>query len=119
MYQQDWILRQIESIIHLIAKLLFKEDVITYEIMNETDPTDTDELYLELVHLLSHLNINEAENRLFERIETGDLTYLRIAVDFYSRVNMLSDAQLEEHDFSREEIKAGLEDLARMFNILA
>jgi len=114
MYQQDWMMRQIESMVQAIARLIFKKDTITYELMDETDYTKTDLYYKELLELLNSSKINEAENLLFERIESSDMNYLMIALDFYDRLNKLSDEQLEKSNFPRDEIKDGLEDVLIM-----
>lgn len=116
-YQKDWIMKQIQSMIQLIARFFFKKDIIKYEIIDETNITQTDLLHKELVGLLNSLRINEAENLLFERIRTNDLNYLAVALDFYRRLNELSDEQLEEANFSRDEIKGGLEEISKMFGL--
>lgn len=117
-YQKDWIMKQIQSMIQLIAKVFFKKDTIKYEIVDETNITQTDLLHKELVGLLNSLRINEAENLLFERIRTNDLNYLAVALDFYRRINELNDEELEEADFSRDEIKSGLEEISKMFGLM-
>ncbi|WIV11518.1 DUF6483 family protein [Proteiniborus sp. MB09-C3] len=117
-YQKDWIMRQIENIIQLIARFFFKKYTVHYEIIDETNHTQTDLLYKELLELLNSLEINEAENLLYERIKANDRNYLMVAVDFYKRLNELSDEQLESADFSREEIRSGLEEISRMFGLI-
>ncbi|NLI60004.1 MAG: hypothetical protein GX375_01070 [Clostridiales bacterium] len=66
---------------------------------------------------MAALKINEAENLLFERMDSSDIKVLSIELDFYSRLNELSDEKLEEGAFSREEIKEGLGDLLEVFGI--
>ncbi len=117
-YQKDWVMRQIQSMIQLIARFFFKKDIIKYEIIDETNITQTDLLHKELIGLLNSLRINEAENLLYERIRTNDLNHLAVALDFYRRLNELSDEQLEEASFSREEIKSGLEEISKMFGLI-
>lgn len=117
MYQQDWMMRQIGDMVKVIARIVFKKDTITYEITNSEISTDTDLLHKELIELLNLLKINEAEDLLFKNIKTDDLNYLKIAVDFYNRLNELSDEQLEKADFSRDEIKSGLEDISKKFGV--
>lgn len=119
MYQQDWIMRQIRSMGQAIARMIFGKDSVKYELTDETNSEKTNLLYKELLDLLEFLKINEAENLLFEKMETGDLKYLNIALDFYSRLNELSDEQLEKGDFTREEIKIGLNDALKLYDINA
>ncbi|WP_352419077.1 DUF6483 family protein [Proteiniborus sp.] len=116
-YQKDWVMKQIQSMIQLIARYFFKKDIIKYEIIDETNITQTDLLHKELVGLLNSLRINEAENLLFERIVADDLNHLAVALDFYRRISELSDEELEEANFSREEIKNGLEEISKMYGL--
>lgn len=116
-YQKDWFMKQIQSIIQLIAKIFFKRDTVKYEILDNANITQADLLHKELVGLLNELKINEAENLLFERIIPDDLNYLAVALDFYRRLNELSDEELEEADFSREEIKSGLEEISKRYGL--
>jgi hypothetical protein len=117
MYQQDWIMRQIQGMVQMIARIIFGKDTITYQLTYETNTQKTDLLYKELLGLLNSFKINEAENLLFDSIEINDLNYLKIAVDFYNRLNKLSDVQLENANFSRDEIKTGLNDIVKIFGI--
>lgn len=42
---------------------------------------------------------------------------MKIALDFYDRLNKLSDEELEIADFNREEIKTGIDDILKLYNI--
>jgi hypothetical protein len=117
MYQQDWMMRQIGDMVKVIARIVFKKDTMTYEITNNEISTETDLLYKELIELLNSLKINEAEDLLFKNIKTDNIDYLKIAVDFYNRLNELSDDELDKADFSRDEIKSGLEDISKIFGV--
>lgn len=117
MYYQDWLMSQIEGMIKMIMHMFFKKEITSYQIIDELNQTDADRLYLELDKLLKINKINEAENLLFDKINTDDIIYLKIALDFYSRLNSLSDKQLEQSGFSREEIKSGLTDTAELFGV--
>ena len=117
MYRQDWIMRQIRSMTQAIARIIFKKETVEYDITDKTNTEATNWLYKELLNLIENLNINQAENLLFEKLETHDIKYLEIAIDFYDRLNELSDEQLEKGDFTREEIKIGLNDVLKLFGI--
>ena len=43
--------------------------------------------------------------------------YLELAVDFYARLNDLTDAQLEAAGFGRDELEEGLRDMAGRFGV--
>jgi hypothetical protein len=117
MYYQDWLMSQIEGTIKMIMRMFFKKDIPSYEIINKLNQTDADRLYLELDELLKLNKINEAENLLFEKLTLEDINCLNIALDFYSRLNGYSDEQLEQGGFSRDEIKSGLDDIAKQLGI--
>ncbi|MBW4829288.1 MAG: hypothetical protein KZY61_10080 [Clostridiaceae bacterium] len=121
MYHQDWLMRNIETIIQMVAKIIFKKDFerdnIQFDIYAESNSVEIHRLYEELIDLINELKINEAENILFAEINNNDLIYIKIAVDFYNRLNKLSDGELERANFTREEIKSGLEDVLKLYNI--
>ena len=116
MFQQDWLMRQIQMLSQFVAKLIFKKDAIKYEITNELNLTRTDLLYGALRELLLKSEICEAENLLFDNYEDSE-EYLKLAVDFYDSLNKMDDAELEAGNFSREEIREGLSELLRRYGI--
>ena len=95
MFQQDWILRQIEMIGIVLARLLFGKDKPDYEIVEKEKLSDSDQLYIELIRMLDEGKINEAENRLYEELDSSRLHMLELALAFYSRLNQFDDAYLE------------------------
>lgn len=117
MYHQDWIMRKIENIVKIIAKIIFKKDDINYQIINQYKYTKTDFLHEEILKLLNSLKIDEAENLLFDNIEVKNLNYLNVAIDFYDRINKLSDEELEKGNFTRKEIESGIKDILEIFQI--
>ncbi len=63
------------------------------------------------------MKLNEAEDNLFEKVNNNDLIYMKVAIDFYDRLNKLSDEELEKANFTREEIKLGIEDILKLYNV--
>ncbi len=61
--------------------------------------------------------INEAENLLFENLDTDNKRYMELALDFYERLNNFEDDFLEENNFSREEIEEGLKEIFKKFKV--
>jgi hypothetical protein len=117
MIKQDWIMNQIESLAMFIAKVFFKKDTTDYYVPVPDALTDTDRLHYELLELIGENRINDAEDLLFERMDTADMKYLEVAVDFYARLNDKTDEELEAAEFSREEIEEGLHDAAKLFGV--
>jgi len=116
-YQQDWFMRQINMFIQFIAKALFKKDAFRYEILDPDNLSQTDLLYREIYRLLAEKKICEAENLLFDKLNTGELKHLELAIDFYQTLNQLSEEELESCNFSREEVNDGLNTVLRMFGM--
>lgn len=117
MFQQDYVMRMIRDIIRFLAKVLLNKDTISYEIINDENYSKTDHLHKQLVDLIEKGQINEAENLLFDKLDATNKNYILLALDFYERLNNLSDDFLEKNDFSREEIEQGLKEIAQRFGI--
>jgi len=125
---QDFLMRQIEIVARTLAKLIFNKDTPEYIILNEDGFSETDLVLKDLIELISEKRLNEAENLLFENIyaeiEANKINpempeekkYLEIAIDFYVRLNNLSDKFLEECRFERNEIDDGLREAANIYN---
>lgn len=120
MFQNDYIMRQVEMLGRFLAKMIFNKETTVYEVIidEEGNITEAGLLYLDLKTMIKEGKINEAENFLFDRIETTyDKEYLEIAIDFYSQLNNLPNEFLEEHDFSREEVMEGLSRVKQLYGI--
>lgn len=116
-FQKDYLMRQIEDMVRFIAKVLFGKDLFKYEIIDEANLTQTDMLYANLTALVSQRKLCEAEDLLYESIESGNADHARIALDFYDTINALSDDELESSNFSREEIKDGLKQITAILGV--
>lgn len=115
--KQDWILKQIDMLIQFVARLVFHKDNLNYEINDETNLSHTDLIHEKLKLLLSNGKIGEAEDVLFDNISENSIDSLELSLDFYQRLNSLTDKYLEENDFSRKEVEDGLRDVLKRFNI--
>lgn len=116
MFEQDYIMRQIKEMVRALLKLLFNTD--TESPGAEVLKTNEDRQTLEnLLDMVDGGRIDEAENRLFELSENGDAEVLKLALLFYSHLNDKSDEFLEAHDFSREEIRSGIRDMAEKYGV--
>ena len=116
-YKRDWILRQIQMIGDMIARVVFGTSAIAYACENEASPTQTDQLFLEMDMLLSQKRIGKAEDRLFEELDVGNPKHLELAMDFYQKINRLSDEELEKCNFPREEILDGVNSIVEKFGL--
>lgn len=116
MFKQDFMMRQIEALTRAIAQLVFRKQDTDY-VAGQEGGGALDGLYFQLHTLVEHGRINEAENLLYTGCDLEDVRYLEIAVDFYARLNNLSDKDLTAGGFSREEIEEGLKDLMAQFGV--
>lgn len=119
MLQDDYILRQIREMVRAVMKMLFQVDApeLTPEILEDKETKATLE---GLVALMEEGRIDEAENRLYD-LTSGegdeDRHNLEAGLLFYYILNGKDDDFLEEHDFSREEIMTGIQDLADRYGL--
>ena len=110
MFRNDYIMRQIENIIRFIAKILFNKDFIVYEFPEKEGFDRTDYIYKDILIALENGDLNKAENLLFENINYNDDKYMEIALDFYRRIKILTDEELDNYgleDWQKEEVKKG------------
>lgn len=117
MLKNDWFMRQINDTCKAIALIIFNKKEPLYEIEDEQKENGADMIFNKLLFLLDENKFNEAENLLFENLNPDVLNYLLVAIDFYNRISQIDEKILEENDFSREEIKMGLDDITNIYNI--
>ena len=113
----DWLLKQINVVSEFLQKLF--TDMETSRKLNENEQYQKDSFEFErlLENLIEEDRINDAENILFEKLETNNLMYATIATRFYDKLKGLSDEKLQKSNYSREEILQGLNDMCDMFGL--
>lgn len=116
MFEQDYVMRLIKEMVRAMLKLLFNinTDSPSAQLLEETKDRQTLE---SLMNMIDDGRIDDAENKIYEITEDSDKRNLEIAILFYSYLNDKSDDFLEEHNFSREEIKSGLKEIASRYGI--
>lgn len=116
MFEQDYVMRLVKEMVRAILKLLFNIDTEspTVELLENKEEKETLE---NLFDMIDDGKINEAENRLYDLTSDTDMNSLEIALLFYSYLNDKTDDFLEENDFSRDEIKLGLENVTDSFGL--
>ena len=73
-------------------------------------------LYPKLKKLVDDHQINEAEDILYEYAAPFNPDILKVGLFFYYDLNRLDDEELEEAEFSREEVKEGLQELLKIYD---
>lgn len=116
MFEQDYVMRLIKEMVRAILKLLFNIDIEspTVDLLENREEKEALENLLDMVDAGK---INEAENKLYDLTGDTDGNSLKIALLFYSYLNDKTDDFLETNDFSRDEIKSGLENVADRFGL--
>ena len=120
--QKDYILRQIELLAEGFARLIRKDDTSAHmidEVIHESGiVSPAGYLKFALLSLINEGRICEAEDLLFEKMPSApDADFVDTALDFYAQLSTRSDEFLQSHDFSRDEIVDGLDEIRRAYNI--
>lgn len=108
---KNTLLGEISSTIKLcISMLSVSKKRIVEQGSNSASPYD--EFYEELLEMIDAGNICDAEDLMYDNMVEENREYLAMMLKVYEYLNELTDDYLEEHDFSREEVKAGVDELA-------
>lgn len=112
MLETGYMMLQIRLLIQALTKLLTGQ---TGEQMDSTlIEVEAVGKSMGLMDLAAQGRINEGENRLFAALEQSpeDAILLKEGLDFYGWLNDKEENWLQLFDFSYEEIRAGIRDLA-------
>lgn len=117
--QDDHMIRNIQDIGRLIAKLLLHEQMPDYRLPEkEEEYSEADKLFAKVISLADEGEINEAENELLVNLVEEDMDYLELALTFYLYLNDMDGDFLDDHDYSREEVLEGLKALAEDWGVI-
>lgn len=114
MLEEDYIMRMIHEMVKTLLKLIFHIDLGDKEELNFKDH-ETASKYHELLNLIHSGKINEAENKLLDELDSGDMEYYKMVLMFYYHLNRKETGFLEEHDFSKSEITDGLKYVSSIY----
>lgn len=109
MFEQDYVMRLIREMIRAVLLFVFHIDAVdpAEELLEEEEQS----ILEPLLDMVDRGDVNEAENRIYEMMAGSNRRDLKIALLFYAYLNEKGDCFLQEHGFSREEIRLGLERL--------
>ena len=117
-YHQDWLMRQIEAISATLAYILTGKKAHAATIDEEQQrQTGGNALAEKLLAIVSAGEICQGENLLYEAMEQNNPEAADAALLFYSAINQLSDQELLACNFSRDEIKEGLEAVCTKYGL--
>lgn len=111
-HKNDFVMRQIRDMVRMLVKIVLGRDTIEYEDNEDMKFSEMSHIYTDLIRMVDEGKINEAENLLFDEINKDENKSFEMALRFYDYLNSLSDVYLEENNYSREEVKEGVQNLA-------
>ena len=114
---KDYILRMINDLVKSIAFIVLGKNDIEYELPEKDEYSSVDFLYVKLLELVNQGKINEAEDILFDEINTSDMRQFEMAMSFYLYLNDFDDDYLESNDYSRDEIKEGIKSICKEYDV--
>ena len=117
MYDSSCLARDIQTLMQIIARDGYNKSEICYTITNEKNLTQQDVLHIRLMELLDENKICDAENLLFDEIDEDNEAYIELALDFYQKINVMSEEELNENDFSRAEILDGIIAVLKKYGV--
>ena len=116
--QDNHMIRNIQDVGRLIAKLLLHEQQPNYKLPEkEADYTEADRLFKKVIGLADEGDINGAENELLMNMEDDNPDYLELALTFYLYLNDMDGDYLDDHGYSREEVLDGVKSLAEDWGV--
>lgn len=110
-------MNQFTQLTSAMIKMMFKEDVANIPDGKFPEGSEPFIILSRMRQLVEEKKINTAENMLFDVFDKKKTYYVRIGLEFYNRLSLLSKEELEAADFSMEEIGEGLRDMFDFYGI--
>ena len=112
----DWLKKQLQFLPKKLPVIIHHSRELMLDVVDDvTGETYSTSLRQHLLELIIQLNINKAENTLFEQFEKiSDSQIVEVSNWFYNKLDALPDSDLQKADFSKEEITAGRDDVKRI-----
>lgn len=113
-YEQDYILRQIEILMQGIRRVFFGKREKGAAAFAVSGALPGALWYTRVLERLEAGDINGAENLLFALMDPAEPQGLLAALDFYNRLRRIPEERLLESGFSLAEVEQGLLDAAAL-----
>ena len=91
-FENDWIMRQIEGMTDMLGKVLLHREK-------------------------SEIRVEEELSDLREYFATGSMEYLKVALSAFDQLNSLSESELQEGGYTRQELYNDLEFITQQYGI--
>lgn len=115
--EKDYILRMVKDLVKSIAHIVLGKSEMEYELPENDEYSRIDYLYVKLLELVNQGKINDAEDMLFNEINTSDMKQFEMAMSFYLYLNDFGDDYLESNDYSRDEISEGIKSICKEYGV--
>ena len=116
-YEQDYILRQIEILMQGIRRVFFGKQEKGAAAFAVSGALPGALWYTRVLERLEAGDINGAENLLFALMDPAEPQGLLAALDFYNRLRRIPEERLLESGFSLAEVEQGLLDAAALYGL--
>lgn len=116
-YEQDYILRQIEILMQGIRRVFFGKREKGAAAFAVSGALPGALWYARVLERLEAGDINGAENLLFALMDPAEPQGLLAALDFYNRLRRIPEERLLESGFSLAEVEQGLLDAAALYGL--
>ncbi len=110
--EKDYIMRMIKEIARVLASVMLGKKICPGGIAGRIQISDFRRQASPYETMVDRGEINEAENELLDRIDYADKEALAEAMFFYEYAASKGDEFLEAHNYSLEEIRDGIQQLA-------
>ena len=116
---EGFIEKQIKLLVKALTGFVYSKTLSSNIINQSGEITEENFLAYRLNKLISEGNINKAEDLLFAEIENyrSDANF-KIALQFYEKLNEMDESTLNKHDFSKQEIMDGLNEIKTIYEDL-
>ncbi|HIS19878.1 MAG TPA: hypothetical protein IAB43_02690 [Candidatus Spyradocola merdavium] len=116
-YEQDYILRQIEILMQGIRRVFFGKREKGAAAFAVSGALPGALWYTRVLERLEAGDVNGAENLLFALMDPAEPQGLLAALDFYNRLRRIPEERLLESGFSLAEVEQGLLDAAALYGL--
>lgn len=116
-YEQDYILRQIEILMQGIRRVFFGKREKGAAAFAVSGALPGALWYTRVLERLEAGDVNGAENLLFALMDPAEPQGLLAALDFYNRLLRIPEERLLESGFSLAEVEQGLLDAAALYGL--
>lgn len=110
--EKDYIMRIIKEMVRVLFSLMLGKHYVSVELPDENKYEVSGTGLNDLLAMVDHGQINEAENMILENIDYSSKDEVIAAVRFYQYVGDKDSDFLVKHNYSEEEVLDGLKQLA-------